>query len=96
MFVVYAKQFAEFRDLHGAAARFQLFDQVHACPPAIGVLLTLLRPLLAVQYFSWMGQSLWNMGPSVRAIVDCFDSPDRQFLYGMKAFPPFILPQAVA
>jgi hypothetical protein len=30
MFVVHAKQLAEFRDLHGTAARLQFLDQIHA------------------------------------------------------------------
>ncbi len=37
VFVVHAKQFAEFRNLHGTTSCFELFDQVHAGASKVGL-----------------------------------------------------------
>jgi hypothetical protein len=52
MFIVHAKQFAQLRDLHGTAFRFEFFNEVQAWPPKVSTFsLTLLLMFAVVQFF---------------------------------------------
>lgn len=71
VFVVYAKQFAEFRNFHGTASRFEFFDEVHVPPPKIGLFpLTFLSLHPGCPILLRDGVIAFSYGVFVKAIVD--------------------------